>query len=95
MPISFIPPEGLRFRLFGYASQCRIFSRTHQEPQVGHLPVCNGEFPDQWFTLIHGTGERSGLYAIKSEHTGKVLFSRRHVEPYVGHADGGGKFDDK
>ena len=90
----FIPPQGLRFRLVGNDSQCAIFSRSNLEPEVGHYNVSNGQFPDQWFTLIHGNGIRSGLFAIKGQVTGKVLFSRS-ATPTVGHIGGDGVYDDK
>jgi len=90
----YIPPEGLRFRIVGYVSQCAIFSRNNPQPEVGHYNVSHGEYPDQWFTLIHGKGNHAGLYAIKGQVTGKVLFSRSQ-KPTVGHIDGDGKYDDK
>jgi len=89
----YVPPEGLRFRLVGYVSQCAIFSRNRPDPQVWHYNVSHGEYPDQWFTLLHGTGDHKGLYAIKGQVTGKVLFSR-HQKPTVGHIDGNGKYKD-
>ena len=90
----YIPPQGLRFRLIGYASQCAIFSRTTQEPYVGHYSVSYGEYPSQWFTLLHDCEGHPGRYAIKSQVTGKVLFSRRQ-SPQVGHVDGDGEYGDK
>ena len=92
--MTYIPPPGLRFRLVGYVSQCAIFSRTAQEPHVWHHNVSYGEFPDQWFTLLHGSGNRAGRYAIKGQVTGKVLFSR-NAEPKVGHIGGDGQYEDK
>ena len=92
--MAYVPPPGLRFRLVGYVSQCVIVSRTHQEPHVSHSGVSYEEFPDQWFTLLHGSGNRAGRYAIKSHVTGFVLFSRNPV-PKVGHTDGDGRYDDK
>ncbi|KAI0315459.1 hemolytic lectin [Amylostereum chailletii] len=89
----YIPPNGLYFRLLGYASQRVLFSRSHAEPQVWHHPV-DSEYEDQYFTLIHGTGSRKGLYAIKSKRTGKVLFSRTLQDPNVWHVDGDGKYND-
>lgn len=74
-------PDLGQFRIVGYSSGQVIFSRTHQQPKVGItniLPEC----PDQWFTLIPGTGSKEDLYAIKSVHTG-VLYSRRGREPRV------------
>lgn len=71
-----------------------IFSRTHLQPEVGVWepdPVQD----DHWFTLITGTGDKDGLYALKSVYTGKVLFSRKDEEPTVGHIDGDGLYDDK
>jgi len=99
----FIPPPGLRFRLVGYLSHCAVFSRTTQEPYVGHCNVSQGTFPDQWFTLLPGTGDYAGRYAIKGEMTEKVLYVRPDIPtaiwpssyfvnktfPEVGH------FDDK
>jgi hypothetical protein len=50
----YVPPEGILFRIVGYASQCAIFSRNSPEPQVGHYNVSHGNFADQWFSLLHG-----------------------------------------
>jgi len=89
----YIPPEGLRFRIVGYSSQCAIFSRNSPEPEVWHYNVSNGQYPDQWFTLLHGEGDHSGLYAIKGQVTGKVLYSRA-TKPSVGHILGDGYYSD-
>ncbi|OBZ73067.1 hypothetical protein A0H81_07245 [Grifola frondosa] len=95
MSAIYIPPNGLYFRLLGYASQRVLFSRTHADPQVWHHPVDDeNEIGDQYFTLIHGTGSRQGLYAIKGKATGKVLFSRPTPDPRVGHIDGDGTHND-
>lgn len=94
MSTFYIPPEGLRFRLVGYVSQCAIFSRNDPEPHVYHYNVSNGDFPDQWFTLLHGSEKRSGQYAIKGGASGKVLFCRGW-HPTVGHIEGDGVYDDK
>ena len=90
----YIPPGGLRFRIVGYASQRAIFSRIKPWSDVGHSHVSLGVFPDQWFTLLHGTANHNGLYAIKGEASGRVLYSRSQ-SPTVGHIDGDGKYDDK
>jgi len=90
----YIPPQGLYFRLFGYASQHVLFSRTYAKPRVFHHPV-REEFNDQFFTLVPGTGAREGLYLIKSKQTNKVLFSRRYRNPHVGHKGGNGKHNYK
>lgn len=90
----YTPPHGIFFRLVGYASQYVIFSRTNQEPQVGHYPSVY-MYDDQFFQLIPGTGEHSGLFAIKSKASGKVLFSRNGPDPYVYHIDGDGYYKDK
>ena len=90
----YVPPQGLRFRLVGYVSQCAIFSRNHREPYVGHYSVSHGDYPDQWFTLLHDSAGHPGRYAIKGEVTGKVLFSRSQSPP-VGHIEGDGKYEDK
>jgi hypothetical protein len=90
----YIPPPGLRFRLIGYVSQCAVYSRNNGEPYVGHCSVSYGEYPDQWFTLLHGTGDHEGRYAIKGQASGKVLFSR-NPRPPVGHVEGDGRYEDK
>ncbi|KAI0758163.1 hemolytic lectin [Fomes fomentarius] len=90
----FVPPEGLLFRIVGYASQCAIFSRHDQEPQVGHFHTANGGFDDQWFSFLHGSGNNSGLVAIKGRKTGKVLYSRRQDDPRVWHIAGDGAHPD-
>ncbi|KZT10565.1 hemolytic lectin LSLb [Laetiporus sulphureus 93-53] len=89
----YIPPEGLYFRLLGFASRQVIFARNSPSPDVGLSPV-NDQATDQYFSFIYGTGERADLYAIKSKATGKVLFSRTHKEPYVGQIDGDGRYND-
>lgn len=90
----YIPPPGIQFRIWGQSSEQVIFSRTHREPEVGIINAAD-IYSDHWFTLIHGSGAKKGLYAIKSIHTGKVLFSRRSPEPRVGHIDGDGRYNDK
>jgi len=90
----YIPPPGFRFRIIGYASKCAIFSRDTAAPYVGHYSVSHGEFPDQWFTLLHGTGGHAGRYAIRGHVSGKVLFSHNRGV-HVGHIDGDGKNEDK
>lgn len=90
----YIPPEGVYFRLLGYASQRVLFSRTHLEPQVSHIGV-ESVHDDQWFSLVHGTGAHEGLFLVRGKKTGKILFSRTHSKPYVWHIDGNGKHEDK
>lgn len=89
----YIPPNGLYFRLLGYVSQEVIFARN-SDPKVGCVSYTS-EHTDQYFTLIHGTGEHSGKYAIKSKATGYVLFSRRGSQPHVGLVPGDGSYNDK
>ena len=91
----YVPPQGFAFRIVGYVSQRAIYSRNSPEPTVSHHSVANGVFPDQWFTLLHGTGEYAGLHAIKGLASGKVLYSRKSLDPRVGHAEGDGKYADK
>jgi len=93
MTALYVPPEGLRFRIVGYASQCAIFSRNSPEPEVWHYNISHGDFADQWFTLLHGSGNHKGLYAIKGRVSGKVLFSRSQ-KPSVGHIAGNGQYED-
>lgn len=94
----YIPPRGIFFRLIGYESHYVIFSRTDRSPQVGHtladlIPYQGSD--DQLFELIHGTGDRAGLYAIKGKASGKVLYSRSGPDPNVYHVDGNGAYNDK
>ena len=91
---TYIPPEGLHFRLVGYISQCAIYSRNSPEPTVGHRNVSYGEYPDEWFTLIHGSGDRAGRYGIKGQVSGKYLYSRK-LAPPVGNANYDGQYEDK
>ncbi|KAI0757737.1 hemolytic lectin [Daedaleopsis nitida] len=90
----YIPPPGLAFRILGYASQNVIFSRDHDPSRVGQTPVTETVWGDQWFTLLHGTGEHAGLYAIKGREYGYVLYSRRNEDPRVYHVEGNGKYND-
>lgn len=90
----YVPPKDLRVRLLGYVSQYVLVSRTHREPQVWHHPY-NDQYDDQFFTFVSGTGDRKGLYLIKSVRTHKVLFSRTHADPHVWHIDGDGAYNDK
>jgi len=90
----YIPPKGIYFRLLGYKSNEVLFSRTHNQPEVGQIPQGDSQYDDQLFTLIHGTGSHKELYAIKSKDTGRVLFSRTY-SPNVGHIEGDGVHEDK
>lgn len=89
----YIPPHGLQFRIWGYSSEQVIFSRTNNELQVG-VWLASPVERDQWFTLIYGTGDNKGLYAIKGIHSGKLLFSSS-VDPRVGHVDRAGSHKDR
>ena len=51
-------------------------------PEIGIAPW-DPVLEYEWFTLLHGTGSNAGLYAIKSDYTGKVLYSRRQDGPLV------------
>ncbi|KAK0491885.1 hemolytic lectin LSLc [Armillaria luteobubalina] len=82
----YIPPEGLYFRLFAIESKCVLYSRPRPTPQVWQYKG-DQEYEDQLFTLIHGTGNRAGLYAIKGKATGWMLYSRASPDPRVGHVD--------
>ncbi|PPQ78878.1 hypothetical protein CVT25_002421 [Psilocybe cyanescens] len=89
----YVPPQGLFFRLLGYASNHVLVSRTHQDPEVTQHNV-GDVHPDQFFQLLHGTGNHAGLYAIKGRVSGKVLWSRTSPDPNIGHIDGDGKYED-
>ncbi|KAF8663989.1 hypothetical protein AX16_000840 [Volvariella volvacea WC 439] len=84
----YIPPQGIHFRLLGTVSQLAIFSRTNASPPVG---ASSSKSNDQYFTFIHGTDQRQGLYAIKSRQTGLVLFSQAAQQPTTGHVAGDGQ----
>ncbi|KAI0634488.1 hypothetical protein C8Q77DRAFT_1258155 [Trametes polyzona] len=88
----YIPPNGIFFRLIDRESQLVIYSNDNKNPPVFAVPPSNSS--DQLFTLIHGTGDRKGLFAIKGSVSGKVLFSRAESDPKVGHVGGDGKDDD-
>ena len=81
----YVPPPGLFCRLIGYVSQCVSFSRNARD--AGHNSVSHGEYPDQWVTLLHNSGDHPGRYAIKGRTSGRVLFSRGR-SPRVGHIEG-------
>ncbi|KAI0634490.1 hypothetical protein C8Q77DRAFT_1157307 [Trametes polyzona] len=89
----YIPPNGTYFRLVGKKSGLAIYSNDAKEPKVMHAELHQNN-KDQLFTLIHGTGERVGLYALKGYESQKVLFSRSKGEPPVGHVAGNGDSDD-
>ncbi|PVF92419.1 hemolytic lectin LSLb [Serendipita vermifera] len=94
MPVIYIPPREISFRLVGSHSNSVLFSRTHAEPEVYHHRPPERVYPDHWFQLVPGTGRYASYYLIKSKHTGKVLFSRTTPIPTVGHTDGDGAHDD-
>jgi len=88
-----IPEPGARFRLRARDSGYVIYSRTQHPPLVWHSNDPAAE--DQVFKLIHGTGQRKNLYAIKSVLNGRVLFSRdTGVPPYVGNVANDGLNND-
>ncbi|KAI0042076.1 hemolytic lectin LSLb [Auriscalpium vulgare] len=86
MSAFYIPPNGVYFRLVGQDSQRVLFSRTHAQPEVGNIAAAS-KYSDQLFTLIPGTGARSGEYMIQGKNTQKVLISRSAGNPTVGHID--------
>ena len=87
-----MPPPGLRFRLVGYVSQSAIYCNNRDG--VWHYSVSNGEYSDQWFTLLYDVKTHPGRYAIKNEDTGRVLFCRT-TAPTTGSIGGDGQYDDK
>ncbi|KAI0730853.1 hypothetical protein C8Q76DRAFT_613658, partial [Earliella scabrosa] len=75
---------------------CGLFlCRCALDPQVGHYVISKVAFDNQWFTLLHGTGDRAGSFAIQGCKSGRVLKSRSHTEPRMGHVDGDGAYGDK
>jgi len=90
----YIPPKGIYFRILGYSSNCCIYSRNENDPCVWHYNVSHGDFPDQWFSVLPGTGTHAGLYAIKGKESGKVLYSRAENDPKVYHITGDGYYED-
>ncbi|KAK0491950.1 hypothetical protein EDD18DRAFT_1321316 [Armillaria luteobubalina] len=91
--LMYIPPENLCFRLTGVQTQHVLYSRLGRDPEVWHYKG-DSQSENQLFSLIHGTGEKDGLYAIKGKQSGRVLFSRLSPDPQVGHVDGDGMYDD-
>ena len=89
----YIPPHGIYFRLRNEVSGYVIYSRSKDDPEFYHYggPFCE----DQLFTLLYGSGERAGKYAIKGKDSGKVIFSRSSAEPQIGHISGDGYYSDK
>jgi len=90
---SYTPPAGFQFRLCGKASWNVLYSSTTLSPAVFHTSQ-NDVQENQWLYLIHGSGPRAGKCAIKGYESGKVIFSRRHNEPFVDHIEGNGDYDD-
>ena len=68
-----------------------MYSRNEGEPTFGHYGQPSD---DQYFRLIYGTGSKADYYAIKSDCTGKVIFSRTWTEPRIGHIEGDGQYND-
>jgi len=92
-PAPYIPPAGVQFRICNRSSGKVVYSSLKTKPEVSHAPRQDVK-DDQWFYLIHGTGNRAGTYAIKGKESDRVIFSRRHAEPYVSHVGGDGKYND-
>ncbi|KAJ7451332.1 hemolytic lectin [Mycena latifolia] len=88
----YVPPEGIYFRIIGYVSSRALYSRTSKEPTFGGFLASVAPYQDQYFSLVKGTGDKGGLFLIKSRETGYVLFSRAHPAPHVGHING--RYDD-
>lgn len=89
----YIPPPGVLFRIYNKNSGKVIYSSLKTKPEVSHTDRKDVK-DDQWFYLIHGTGNRAGKYVIKGKESNQVIFSRRHAEPNVGHTGGNGDYDD-
>lgn len=88
MSTMYLPPEGIYFRLKNFKCGDVLVSRDD-----GVSGYHDGQpYDDQFFTTIHGTGDRSGLVAFKSKAVDKVLYCRGDG---VGNIDGDGKYDDK
>ncbi|KAJ7473451.1 hemolytic lectin [Mycena latifolia] len=81
----YVPPEGIYFRLIGYVSARALYSRKSQEPTFGSILATEGPYPDNYFSLVKGTGANDGLFLIKNRVSGNVLYSRRSAAPWVGH----------
>lgn len=77
----YIPPEGICFQLFNRESKKVIFTSFLAGPQVGHCsasPINESTSYEQYFTLIHGTNNNKGLYALKSKFTSRVVRINEH-----------------
>ncbi|KAI3316824.1 hypothetical protein HD806DRAFT_551312 [Xylariaceae sp. AK1471] len=87
-----IPPKEISFRLKNKSTNKVLFSRK-KSPSFGQFD--GDTFADQWWHLVPGTGEYEGWHLMKSDFTGKVVFSRTHKSPNVDHIDGDGKWADQ
>jgi hypothetical protein len=89
----YTPPPGFQFRLCGKVSEKALYSSAKIKPAVFHTPRKDVQ-ENQWFYLIHGSGPRAGKFAIKGKESDRVIFSRRHNDPFVDHIGGNGSYDD-
>ncbi|KAI0634496.1 hemolytic lectin [Trametes polyzona] len=60
-----------------------LFSRTKQEPKVGHIGG-DGDFYDNWFLFSQGVNGDSDAFRIMAPSTATVLYSGTSVTPPFG-----------
>ncbi|VDB94525.1 unnamed protein product [Peniophora sp. CBMAI 1063] len=80
------PPEGLPFRLFGYARQHVLALRTQYNAEATHSPSEEVQ-PDQLVTVVHDKDSRRGKYAIKSKDSSKFIQCNASGYPSLGSTD--------
>lgn len=68
-----VPAEDIPFRLLGYVSQEVIFATTSYP--YGGTTSSTEEEPNEFFTIVLGTGHRQGKYAFKNKENGRFLSS--------------------
>ncbi|KAI0630534.1 hypothetical protein C8Q77DRAFT_1160104 [Trametes polyzona] len=81
----YTPPNGIYFRLQDRDTGLYIYSDNERTPEVSVDQRSDAD--DQFFTLIPGTGDQEGTFAIQGKASGKVLFSVAKGDVKVGHAD--------
>ena len=90
----YIPPKELTFRLQNYVTKWVIFSRFAPDPHFHHFPG-KDVYYDQYWSLIPGTGKRSGYFRFENNHTKWSIYSRTSPEPQFDHSPGNDEYDDQ
>ncbi|KAJ7890735.1 hemolytic lectin [Mycena leptocephala] len=92
----YIPPANIFFRLIGNDTARALFSRSGPGGTAAGFGAhpANDVLTSSWFSLVRGTGNRDGLFAIRGRESGWVLYSRTARLPLVGHDHEDGRYDD-